>query len=171
LTLADLALGAADRVVDQVELDLELLALLDLGAVGFQHRLGLGDLAQSRWIAGCRHQAASGTAGHLGADRAQLGHDLAVQRADIDAIRDFSRRQGAGKGFFNTKTLAMNRHEILLPTSPLASLRPTRFNMEFTPGTAVRAHAAATCKALTMRCRRSPKINATRQIRGQLTMW
>jgi hypothetical protein len=30
----DLALGAADRVVNQVELDLELLALLDLGTIG-----------------------------------------------------------------------------------------------------------------------------------------
>jgi hypothetical protein len=30
----DFALGAVDGVMDQVELDLELLALFDLGAVG-----------------------------------------------------------------------------------------------------------------------------------------
>jgi hypothetical protein len=41
----DFALGAADGVVDQVQFDLELLALLDLGAIGFQQRPGFGDLA------------------------------------------------------------------------------------------------------------------------------
>ena len=40
----DFPLGAADGVVDQVEFDLEFLALLDLGAVGFEQRLGFGDL-------------------------------------------------------------------------------------------------------------------------------
>ncbi len=38
-------LGAVDRVVNEIEFDLELLALFDLGAVGFQQRLGFGDLA------------------------------------------------------------------------------------------------------------------------------
>ena len=42
----DFALGAGDGVVDQVELDLELFALLDLGAIGFEQRVGLGDLAR-----------------------------------------------------------------------------------------------------------------------------
>ena len=37
----DFALGAVDGVVDQVELDLQLLALFDLGAVGFEHAPGL----------------------------------------------------------------------------------------------------------------------------------
>ena len=44
----DFALGAGDGVVDQVEFDLELLALLDLGAIGFQQRLGLGDFVGRR---------------------------------------------------------------------------------------------------------------------------
>ena len=42
----DFALGAVDRVVNQVELDLELRALLDLGAIGFQQRLGICGLAR-----------------------------------------------------------------------------------------------------------------------------
>ena len=42
----DFALGAVDGVVNQVELDLELLALLDLGAIGFQQRLRFGNLAR-----------------------------------------------------------------------------------------------------------------------------
>ena len=42
----DFALGAVDGVVDQVELDLELLALLDLGAIGFQQRMRFGNLAR-----------------------------------------------------------------------------------------------------------------------------
>ena len=42
----DFALGAVDGVVNEVELDLEFLALLDLGAIGFQQRMGLGDLAR-----------------------------------------------------------------------------------------------------------------------------
>ena len=35
----NLALGAVDRFVDQVELDLELLALFDLRAIGIERRL------------------------------------------------------------------------------------------------------------------------------------
>ena len=60
----DLALGAADRVMDQVELDLELLALLDLGAIGFQQRLRFRDLAVDRAFEslGRRALAAAGAA-------------------------------------------------------------------------------------------------------------
>jgi hypothetical protein len=48
----DLALGAVDGIVDQVELDLELFALLDLGAVGFQKRMRFRDLARSALLEG-----------------------------------------------------------------------------------------------------------------------
>ena len=83
----DLALGAVDGVVDQVELDLELLALLDLGAIGFQQRVRLGDFACDRSCRGSRPSRSwPATAGHLGADRAQLGHDLAMHRADLAAF-------------------------------------------------------------------------------------
>ena len=41
----DFPLGAVDGVVNQIELDLELFALLDLGAIGLEQRMGLGDLA------------------------------------------------------------------------------------------------------------------------------
>ena len=37
----DFPLGAVDGVVNEVEFDLELLALLDLGAIGFQQRMRL----------------------------------------------------------------------------------------------------------------------------------
>ena len=44
----DFPLGAVDGIVNQVEFDLELLALLDLGAIGFEHRMRIGDLAADR---------------------------------------------------------------------------------------------------------------------------
>ena len=42
----DFALGAGDGIMDEVELDLEFFALLDLGAVGFKQGKGLGDLVR-----------------------------------------------------------------------------------------------------------------------------
>ena len=53
----DFALGAVDGVVDQIEFDLELLALLDLGPIGFEHRVGVGDFAVDR-CADLLHRAA-----------------------------------------------------------------------------------------------------------------
>ena len=44
----DFPLGAVDGVVDQIEFDLELLALLDLGPIGLEHRMGVGDFAVDR---------------------------------------------------------------------------------------------------------------------------
>ena len=108
----DFPLGAADGVVDQVEFDLELLALLDLGAIGFEQRLGFGDFARRptrRSVS--RRGAARADAGHLGADGAQFVHDLAMHGADI-AVGGRRHRHVAGKCFFDTKTSAMNRHEI-----------------------------------------------------------
>src|SRR5260370_5924107 len=159
----DLALGAADRIGNEVDFDLELLTLLDLGAEGFQYCLGSGDLAQCRWIACCRHHAGS-DAGHLGADRAQLGHDLAVHRAEIAAVRDFRRRHGAGEGFFNTKTLAMNRHEFF--SQPRLSRVLDRCDLTWSSRRELartRARPRHT-KALTMCCLRSLKINAAGRI-------
>ena len=79
----DFPLGAADGVVDQVDFDLELLALLDLGAIGLEQAVGLGDLARDRLADRFRRRAAVSAAGHLGADRAQLVHDLTMHGADI----------------------------------------------------------------------------------------
>src|ERR1700694_416496 len=106
----DFPLGAADGIVNKVEFDLEFLALLDLGAIGFKQGLGAGDLAWDRSTDGCRCCAVSG-AGHLGPDGAQLRHDLAMHGTDV-SVNDYGHRHVAEKCFFDTKTLAMNRHEI-----------------------------------------------------------
>src|SRR6478735_7139337 len=127
-------LGAADGVVDQVKLDLEFRALLDLGAIGFQQRVRLGNFARDR-LPGFGHRRAGRADGrHLGSDRAKLGHDLAVHRADVAAFAD---RHFAHKGFFDTKTFATDRHEFFPPLHFRCS-RPRRFNVRFT-----REHVAA----------------------------
>src|SRR5713226_4496083 len=103
----------------EVALDLELLALLDLGAIGVKQGARLGDFAQCRFLDGCRRSVLTarshlcvtslmtGTS-HLGADRAQLSHDLAMHGTDVAAAA-FRRRWHVGtKGFFDTKTFAMN---------------------------------------------------------------
>ena len=57
----DFPLGAADGVVNQVEFDLELLALLDLGAIGFEQRMGFGGLRATIDVAdGLRCRAVAG---------------------------------------------------------------------------------------------------------------
>jgi len=61
----DLALGAVDGVVDQVELDLEFFALLDLGAVGLEQRMRFRDLARDGGFRGFLHRRAPGATGHL----------------------------------------------------------------------------------------------------------
>jgi hypothetical protein len=47
----DFPLGAADGIVNQVDFDLKLLALFDLGAVGFKQRMGFGDVAPIACVA------------------------------------------------------------------------------------------------------------------------
>jgi hypothetical protein len=110
----DLALGAVDRIMDQVELDLELLALLDLCAIGFQQSMCLRNFPCDRSFESFGRGAPGRTrACHLGADRAQLGHDLVMHGPDA-GIGDFGHRHDvAGDGFFNAKTFAMNGHEPL----------------------------------------------------------
>ena len=113
----DFPLGAADGVVNEVELDLELLALLDLGAIGVQQRLGFGNLARDLRFGGPGRSGAA-ACGHLGADRAKLGHDLAMHRADVAAFGGHWRI--THKGFFDTKTFAADRHDFLpTPSLPL----------------------------------------------------
>ena len=81
----DFALGAIDGVVDEVELDLQLLALLDLRSVGVEHGTRFGELVSRRGV-DRRHGCAAGQRSrgealrHLCADRTQLGHDLAMHR-------------------------------------------------------------------------------------------
>src|SRR5665213_2020785 len=106
----DFPLGAAYGIVNEVEFDLELFALLDLRAIGFDQRTGFGGLAHDR-RAGCLRSGTVADAGHLGADGAQFAHDLAVHGTDVAVIGRWHRHV-AGKCFFNTKTSAMNRHEI-----------------------------------------------------------
>jgi hypothetical protein len=106
----DFALGAADGVVDQVQLDLELFALLDLGAVGFQQRVGFGDLGCGRRLSGlaCSAPMGGGVGGHLRADGPKLGHDLAMHRTDLTAFDNdrLGHWQIVDSGLFNTKTFA-----------------------------------------------------------------
>jgi hypothetical protein len=105
----DLALGAIDGVVDQVKLDLELLALFDLGAVGLEQGLRLRHFAIDCFFG--RFRRASGGHRHLGADGAQLVHDLAVHRADIDlGTHGHHHRCVAENGLFNSEALAIDRH-------------------------------------------------------------
>src|ERR1700677_1537337 len=102
----DFALGTADRIIDEIEFDLELLALLDLGAIGFEQHLGFSSLARQRLADGsCCHALAGGT--HLGTDGAQLRHDLAMHGADLSAVKFRWHRHVADNGFFDTKTSAM----------------------------------------------------------------
>ncbi|MGY4257035.1 hypothetical protein ACVI1L_004103 [Bradyrhizobium sp. USDA 4516] len=104
----DLALGAADRVVNQVELDLELLALFDLRTVGLEQRVGLGDFAGDRRIDAVAGALCRGC-GHLGADRAKLGHDLAMHRTEIGAARNIRlRHHNLAHRLLDTKTLALH---------------------------------------------------------------
>jgi hypothetical protein len=106
----DFPLGAADGIVNEVEFDLEFFALFDLGPIGFDQRTGFCGLALHRRAAGLRRRTVA-DAGHLGADGAQFGHDLAMHRANV-AVIGRGHRHVAGKCFFDTKTSAMNRHEI-----------------------------------------------------------
>src|SRR3954447_20048364 len=50
---------------------------------------------------------------HLGADGAKLIHDFAVHGTYLTSAvnANFLKRHVADEGFFDTKTLAMNRHE------------------------------------------------------------
>jgi hypothetical protein len=59
---------------------------------------------------GLDYCGAAQAGGHLRADRAQLGHDLAMHRADVAA---FGNRGWyfTHKGFFDTKTFATDRHD------------------------------------------------------------
>ena len=112
----DLALGAADGIVNEVELALQLLALLDLGAIGLQRRARLCDFLRhdgfGRGQCGMRRVAVSR---HLRADRAQLGHDLAMQR--IGLLDHFGNGQVADDCSLGAKTFAVNSHLDTPPTS------------------------------------------------------
>ena len=72
--------------------------------------MGLGDLALN---IGGFGPGGAGVAGgcHLGADRAQLGHDLAVHRTDLAALDRHGDGRVAQNGLFDTKTFAIYRHE------------------------------------------------------------
>ena len=93
--------------MDQVQLDLELLTLLDLGAIGLQKHMRFRGLARYlAFYAGC----ASSRHAHLRADGTQLRHDLAMHGTGLVGLRSW---QLDADGFFDTKTLAMNRHGTL----------------------------------------------------------
>jgi hypothetical protein len=79
-------------------------------------------------------------------------------------------RVAADVCFFDTKTSAMNRHE-LFPDLHSRSFIQMRFNIGFTPEQLRSARFSAAHQRLTMRVRRSLKINATGQNRAELAKW
>src|ERR1700737_999012 len=89
--------------------------------------------------ADCLHCRVVAGAGHLGSDSAQFDHDLAMHGTDI-AVSGRLDRQLAEDCFFDTKTSAMNRHEIF-PYLHSSSFTQMRFNTGFTPGTVVKRAA------------------------------
>ena len=131
----DFALGAVDGVVDQVELDLELLALFDLGAIGFQQRVGLGDLARDDPPVSV---AAALRVGPAPAIWARIARSSAMISRCIGPISPPSMQaSGIGaspqNGFFDTKTFAIDRHEIFPPLHFTRVLDRCDLTSRFTP--------------------------------------
>src|SRR4029078_9878806 len=88
--------------------------------------------------------------------------------ADIAFGNGGHRHVSAAECLFDTKTFAMNRHEIF-PDLHSSSSRRMRFNIGFTPGTDIKRALAPIDKRLTMPSRASLKINAadkTRRVRN-----
>ena len=113
----DFALGAVDRVVDQVELDLELLALLDLCAIGFQHRPGFGDFAVDRCsdaLSAHHRSVAGGGKRAIWARMARSSFMISRCMGPTSPLGGSRHRSASPRQcFFDTKTFAMNRHGIL----------------------------------------------------------
>ena len=124
----DFLLGLADRVVDQVELNLEFFALFDLRAIGLNHCGHIFSCA-----ADGRSLLARRTGGfaHLLANGAKFAHDFVMKRHHLD-VRHRGHRSVVGLEFFDPKTLALNRH-LHSPTLDAGSCRPVGFNIGFTP--------------------------------------
>ncbi len=113
----DFLLGAGNGVVDEVEFDLQLFALLDLCAIGCEQGLRFRDLL----IGGGADLICHGVAArrsHLRADRAEFGHDFAMHRHWLAAYNFIGHRCGT-ENFFNAKSLATNRHQV-----PQRSINP-----------------------------------------------
>ena len=107
----DFALGAADGVVNEVEFDLEFLALLDLGAIGFEQRMGLGDSRATD--APMVSVAAPRTVPAIWARMARSSVMISRCMGPTSPSSADRHRHVAGECFFDTKTSAMNRHEII----------------------------------------------------------
>jgi hypothetical protein len=103
----DFALGAVDGVVNQVELDLELFALLDLGAIGFQQRVRVGDLARDRRFR-CRSRGAvAGPAIWARIARSSAMISRCIGPASPSSTAGIGHWRVAQNGLFDTKTFAM----------------------------------------------------------------
>src|SRR5664279_567103 len=135
--------------------------------------MGLGDFVRDRCFHGLRRRAPRHEmtrARHLGADRAQFAHDLAMHGTDIAVCVGGHRYVAAFESFFDTKTSAMTRHE-MVPDLHSSSFTHMRFNIGFTPEPLCSMRFAAAHQPLTMRQRRSSKINATGQNHAELASW
>ncbi len=162
----DLALGAVDGFVDQVELDLQLFALLNLRAIGIERRLHIFHLYWGR----LRDRFAAVRRRHLCADRAQLRHDLVVIR-HRSSVDHFGHRHRFVADFFDTKAFPLNRH--LTSPKPYSSSRSSGcFLTRGSQGTPQLTVAGADENLrLTMRSRSSSKINAVAKNSAFLASW
>ena len=168
----DLALGAVDGVVDEVELDLQLLALLDLRPVSIEHGTGFGELVGGGGV-DRRHGGAAGqrrgALRHLRADRTQLGHDLAMHRRSL--LNHFGAWRLADNSLFDTKTFAVNSHLELPPPHSRVFVGRSDLTRSSQPELSCGCARQLANERLTMRARRSSKINADRQIAPLPTTW
>ena len=120
-------LGPADGVVNEIELDLEFLALRDFGAIGVQQRLRVGDFLRHRFRV-CSRSA--GRSCHLGANGAQLVHDLAVQGTGIAGVR---RQQACLREVLLRYESACDEPAWEFPKLQPPGFKRNRFNFGFTP--------------------------------------
>ena len=104
----DFLLGAVDGVVNEIELDLQLLALFDLCAIASEQLLGFGQFLSRGGFTGFRNRAVV-MGGHLHANGAQFAHDLVVMRSGV-ALCLIDCRHLAGLNSFNTESLTLDGH-------------------------------------------------------------
>ena len=116
----DFTLGAGDGIVDQVEFDLQFLALLDLRAVGFEQRMGSATSRDTD--SPIVLFAALGRGAAIWARIARSSLMISRCRGPTSPSTSGGIAMSPTDCFFDTKTSAMNRHEIC-PRTPLPTFK------------------------------------------------